>query len=88
MNTKSMLTHRIHAYEFAILELELYLDTHENDIKALLRRDAFIKERNALIKEYESKYGEWVVTTKDVRSTKNWSWVNGPWPWEYKEGDL
>lgn len=87
MNTKTMLVHRIHAYDFAIYELELYLDTHKNDTKAIMRRDAFIKERGALVKEYESKYGPLVVTARDVRSN-TWSWVDNPWPWEYKESEL
>lgn len=88
MNTKSMLLHRIHAYDFAILELELYLDTHKNDSKALMRREAFIKERNALIKEYETRFGRFVASKNDIGASNSWTWVNDPWPWEYKEVDL
>ena len=88
MNTKSMLLNKIHAYDFAILEIELFLDTHPQNTKALTRREAFIKERNMLIKEYESKYGEFVVTTANVHSLKDWSWINGPWPWEFKESEF
>lgn len=87
MNTKAMLLHRIHAYDFAILELELYLDTHKTDKKALARREAFMNERAAILKEYESRFGSLVTTKQDVRRN-GWSWVNDPWPWEYKESEL
>ncbi len=75
------LVRRIHAYDFAILEMGLYLDTHPGDTCALQKRQELQAERAALVMEYEEKFGPYVVTDKDVRGDC-WTWVNNPWPWE------
>lgn len=79
------LVRRIHAYDFAILEMGLYLDTHPSDTCALKKRQEFQTEREALVMEYEAKYGPYVVTDTDVRGD-SWTWVNNPWPWECEWG--
>ena len=43
-------------------------------------------ERDALVAEYEANYGPYIVTDKDVQGER-WTWVDGPWPWEYERGN-
>lgn len=80
------LARRIHAYDFAILEMGLYLDTHPCDSAALHKRHELQAMRDALVAEYETNYGPYIVTDRDVRGDE-WTWVNGPWPWELERGN-
>ncbi len=80
---KTALKRKIHAIDFAILELGLYLDTHTWDKRALRRRQALQLERKNAVMTYEAKFGPYIVTDCDSKGS-SWSWVNDPWPWEYK----
>ena len=79
---KAMLRKKIDAYDFAILEFGMYLDTHPYDTRALQRRQNLQKERKSLVEAYENKYGPYVVKDTKVRGNA-WTWVDNPWPWEY-----
>lgn len=72
------------AYDFALLEMNLYLDTHPQDTEALELVQVYRQKRAELIDLYESRYGAYVVTPADVEGT-SWTWVNDPWPWDYAE---
>lgn len=76
----------IHAHDFALLEIGLYLDTHPCDTNALNKRQELQKQRKALVAEYEEKYGPYVVSYKDV-GPDEWTWICGPWPWECERGN-
>ncbi len=80
------LARRIHAYDFAILEIGMFLDTHPCNSTALEKRQELQMQRDALVAEYESHYGPYVVTDSDVAGER-WTWIDGPWPWEYERGN-
>ena len=42
-------------------------------------------KRSELIKEYESQFGNYIVTPNDVTENGCWKWLDGKWPWEYME---
>lgn len=71
------------ALQFVIKELQLYLDTHCDDM------DAFntLKETIALEEEarrrYVKKYGP--VQFSDVAMCDTYAWLNDPWPWNFNE---
>ena len=73
---------KIHALDFAIWETQLYLDTHPSDQTALAAMEKYRCERNEAVAAYEAQYGRYVRTSDDVYGDC-WSWVNGPWPWEF-----
>ena len=75
---------KIHAYDFAILEFELYLDTHPWDTRALSKRQSLQKERRELVAQYERRFGPYIVKSTKVQGNR-WSWVDNPWPWEFNE---
>ncbi|MBQ3405488.1 MAG: spore coat protein CotJB [Oscillospiraceae bacterium] len=75
------------ALDFIIKELNLYLDTHPDDKDAF----AFMKKMLALSSEgrkrYVKLYGP--ISMSDMENMASYTWLSGPWPWEYhvKGGD-
>ncbi len=82
MNMKTMMKRRIHAIDFALYELTLYLDTHKWDKRALQKRNSLLGERKMAIADYEARFGKYVLTANDSDGDR-WCWVDDPWPWEY-----
>lgn len=79
MNERQMLMQKIAAYDFAIVELNLYLDTHPNDVQAKRRLSDSEHKSRELRKEYESKFGAIVFSSSpDIAM----SWIKDPWPWD------
>ena len=74
----------LQALEFVLVELGLYLDTHQDDAQAM----ELYRQYAALEKEgrarYESLYGP--VTQTATAQSKTWDWVCDPWPWNLREG--
>ena len=79
---KSELTRRIHAYDFAIYEMVLYLDTHPDCARGLEKLARLKAERAALINEYERHCGKYIEQHTDACTERHWNWIDGPWPWE------
>lgn len=75
----------LQALEFVLLELGLYLDTHQADAEAFeLFRQYAAMEREARQK-YESMHGP--ITQGSTAYAQDWSaWLKAPWPWEMQEG--
>lgn len=73
---------RIYAYDFALYEMALYLDTHPTCQKGMRKLAELRSERQALVKEYERKYGKYIECHADTPADTDWRWINGPWPWE------
>lgn len=67
------------AVQFAAIDLNLYLDTHCDDNRALECYQEFVCEYNRLKKEYERCYGPLTAT---ANTQDNWQWICDPWPWE------
>ena len=80
MNKREALLKQISTYQFAALDLQLYLDTHPHCRQAI---QYYKKHRDALkeaVSLYEEKYGP--MTMYGINSCDNWTWVHDPWPWE------
>lgn len=82
MDKKQALLRRIWAYDFALLELNLYLDTHPDCQQGLAALEKIRNDRAAAVREYERQYGDYVVTVNDVKPSRRFTWVDNPWPWE------
>ena len=75
----------LQALEFVLVELGLYLDTHQGDAEAF----ALYKQYAALEQEartkYESEHGP--LFQSAAANGKDWSgWLGDPWPWNCQEG--
>ncbi len=77
MTRKEMLR-KIREYNFAIVELALYLDTHPEDQKALCLHKEYAKAYKELCEKYQKVYGPLCITYL----LNKWRWLEEPWPWE------
>lgn len=78
---KVKMKRNIQKLAFAVHEAVLYLDGHPCCKKAL----AYYHKYNALLQEavceYEKNFGP--LTQYGVTGDE-WTWIKGPWPWEYE----
>lgn len=80
---KEALLNKIMEYDFAVLDLGLYLDIHPDDEEILKKHQQYVNEGNYLKREYESKYGP-LTSDSQFHNTNSWDWIKAPWPWEVK----
>lgn len=67
---------------FVIDELGLYLDTHKNDSEAFQLFRQYTKLAEDAKRRYEANYGP--VTLVGSASYDKFTWLDDPWPWEYR----
>lgn len=73
----------IQALEFTCIDLNLYLDTHPCDERALADYNANTQQLTCLKSEYTQRYGP--LTNFGLEPVGGqWSWICEPWPWEIK----
>ncbi len=74
----------LQALEFVLVELALYLDTHQGDQEAfaLFQKYAALEEEGR--KRYEAMYGP--LTKSAAAKCDKYKWLTDPWPWNYPEG--
>lgn len=82
MTPREMLLKKIGTYQFAVADMNLFLDTHPNDKTSLMKREEYLRELEPLIKEYEKSYGP---LRKSENDTNTWAWVKDPWPWNTED---
>ncbi len=76
---KEMMLRRLSSIKFAIVELNLFLDTHPNNQEALKMFKTNTQKYTVLLNEYQKKYGPIIASGND---NTDWDWIKGPWPWE------
>ena len=81
MNEQARLLTDIDALGFAMIDLNLYLDVFPNDREKINLYNQYRKEKEEILKEYESKYGP-ITTNSDSLNSYPWAWNNMPWPWD------
>lgn len=75
------LLEQLQALDFALVELNLYLDTHQDDANALQQYNRLVQERWNVAHEYERRYGP-LMHFGHSFSRYPWQWVDAPWPWQ------
>lgn len=83
MNCDNTALCELMALGFAITELGLYLDTHQDDKEALSLYIDYAKLFQEGRKRYEAAYGPLQQTAV---TEAGYTWLNDPWPWEYEGG--
>ena len=76
--TRAEMLQKIREYNFAIIELGLYLDTHPEDQKALCLHKEYAKKLKDLKDKYQKVYGPLTI----YYPCNKWRWLEEPWPWE------
>ena len=69
------------ALQFTAVDLNLYLDTHPGDQRALMDYNAIVQELALLKDQYSRRFGP-ISNFGSAPSQYPWAWVNEPWPWE------
>lgn len=69
----------IYEYDFALVDLGLYLDLHPEDMDAYNMFKKINDERKYYIDMYENKYGPLELDSTDYNS---YEWIKSPWPFE------
>lgn len=67
-------------YNFALTDLDLYLDINPYDNNYIELYKKYLNEKKRLLREYEKKYGP--LTLESENNYNDWQWINSPWPWE------
>lgn len=70
----------IMAYNFAVLETVLYLNTHPEDRTVLNLHNKYAQRYMELLHEYQESYGP--LLSDYPNAEYPWRWINDPWPWE------
>ncbi len=82
MSERRKLMQKIATYDFAVVELNLYLDTHPQDRTALKKLSDYETMSRELREEYEEKYGPIIFRDSPENRMK---WIKNPWPWDLCE---
>ncbi|MGI6113458.1 MAG: spore coat protein CotJB [Mahellales bacterium] len=78
--TRSQMLLDIQALEFAVIELNLYLDINPCDEKALRDYNAYACQLEAMKRTYAQRYGSLVGLMPSKLPC--YDWIDEPWPWE------
>lgn len=83
-NTVSGPLAELQALEFVLVELGLYLDTHQGDQEAfeLFQKYAALEKEGRA--RYEAMYGP--LTQTAAAAGDRYTWLKDPWPWNFQEG--
>ena len=84
MDEQTTLLEQIMAYDFALYDLQLFLDTHPSDENALRDYKMAHEQSDNLRKQFQSRFGP--LTARYLPNTTCWQWINDPWPWDYRGG--
>lgn len=76
--TRAEMMKKIREYNFAVIELGLYLDTHPDDTKAICLYREYAKMLKDLQDKYQKVYGPLTI----FFPCNKWRWLEEPWPWE------
>jgi spore coat protein JB len=67
--------------QFAAIDLNLFLDTHPDEMQALVLFDQINQQLEMAVSNYERMYGP-LTASGQIPGRNRWDWVEGPWPWE------
>lgn len=82
MTKREAMLKKLSTYQFAALDLQLFLDTHPGDETTLEKMNMFKSKAVKAKSDYEKQFGP---LQKNITEGNNWNWINGPWPWESEE---
>lgn len=73
------------ALDFAVYDMQLYMNTHKMDSDVFEMLKYKLEEAEECRRKYVKANGP--LSLADAREfSDEFSWLKGPWPWEYTEG--
>lgn len=79
MDVRDKMLKELMALDFMLIELNLYLNTHPYDQKALMIFMSTAQRAKMARENYERMYGP---ITAGASNSFPWPWIESPWPWE------
>ena len=70
----------IRELQFSVLETNLYLNTHPEDMNVLNLHNSLARDLCDLMLEYQRKYG--LLKANFPGADYPWQWIEEPWPWQ------
>ncbi|WP_123043702.1 spore coat protein CotJB [Cohnella candidum] len=67
--------------DFALVELNLYLDTHPTDMQAIQQFNQLAQTRRQISQDFELKYGP-LMHFGHSYTRFPFQWPETPWPWQ------
>ncbi|HEX6923298.1 MAG TPA: spore coat protein CotJB [Bacillales bacterium] len=71
----------LQAVDFALVELNLYLDTHPRDANAVNEYNRYAQEQKKIRQKIEAIYGP-LQNFGNSYAGYPWNWNDPPWPWQ------
>lgn len=78
--TRNEMLREVMEADFAAYDLQLYLDTHPDDEKALAMYSNVVRRAADAKRAFEAAYGP--LTPDAAAGGREWTWIKSPWPWE------
>ena len=82
---RDVLLFKITELDFAINDLNLYLDLHPEDTYMYEKFKKYTKECIELKDQYARNYGP---LTLDQTNYNSYEWMKNPWPWDNRGGSM
>lgn len=82
---REALLYQIMELDFAVNDLNLYLDLHPEDENIYEKFKEYTKECIELKDRYAKSYGP---LTLDQTSSNSYEWMKNPWPWDKSGGSM
>ena len=79
--TQQQMLKKLQELSFALVELNLFLDTHPDNARARELYNTYSKQMHDLRNEYFENYGP-TMNFGVCPAGDSFSWINSPWPWE------
>ena len=81
VSERRFLLNKVLEYQFACIDLNLYLDNNPHDQDALCKYNMYFEKFQEAKYNYEQMYGP-LTNFGYVPDSYEWSWVDNPWPWK------
>lgn len=79
--SKKELESKLYEFKFAAIDLNLYLDNHPDNKKALMDYNNITEELKKLTNIYETQFGP-LTNFGGSKSQYPFGYIDEPWPWE------
>lgn len=69
---------------FAMIDLDLYLDIHPEDKRALELYEFYRRSHDEYMEAYQKEFGPIELDSASIDGNY-WTWILSPWPWEVEK---
>ncbi len=82
MNEMQAMQLQIQQWQFTLVDLNLYLNTHPMDKMALTTYNTLYKQLHEMMMSFSMKFGPIMGFGHAEGGTEEFMWIKSPWPWQ------